>query len=140
MTSQDISRFLLAQARNHADAEREIATGRKVTHWMWYVFPQIHGLGSSNFARLYGIQGLEEAADYLAHPVLGPRLQRMCTLILTHADTPPQDILGQVDALKLRSCVTLFSMVPGAPPVFRQVLDSFYDGRPCPKTKALLAH
>jgi len=134
----DLTRFIVAQARNYADAEQEIAAGHKVSHWMWYVFPQLRGLGRSNFALLYGLDGLAEAIAYLAHPVLGPRLLHMCGLMLRHKDMPPDQILGAVDAMKLRSCATLFAAVPDAPCVFAEVLDTFYDGQPCAKTLALL--
>lgn len=135
----DLNRFVLAQARNFSDAEREVATGAKITHWMWYVFPQLRGLGISNFAQLYGLDGAPEAHAYLAHPILGPRLIHMCQLMLTHVGTPPQDILGQIDAMKLRSCATLFASLDGTDPVFQRILDRFYDGQPCTKTLALLA-
>lgn len=133
-----LHRFVLAQARNYADADREITQGQKTSHWMWYVFPQLRGLGRSNFARLYGLDGLPEAAAYLAHPLLGPRLTHMFALMLTHAGTPARDILGPVDALKLRSCATLFSRLPDAPPDCTAVLRAFYDGQPCTKTLELL--
>lgn len=134
----DLHRFILAQSRNYADAEREIRQGKKTSHWMWYVFPQLRGLGQSNFAQLYGLDGIGEAAAYLADPVLGPRLIHMCDLMLTHTGIPAQNILGPIDARKLRSCATLFARLPDAPLVFAQVLDQFYDGQPCPKTLVLL--
>lgn len=139
MPDTGLNRFVLAQARNYADAEREIEDGYKISHWMWYVFPQLRGLGQSNFAQLYGLDGLEDAKAYLAHPILGPRLIHICDLMLTHAGTPPEDILGRTDAMKLRSCATLFAALPDAPPVFRRVLSTFYDGQTCPKTTAMLA-
>ncbi|MGH1355871.1 MAG: DUF1810 domain-containing protein [Thalassovita sp.] len=135
---EGLDRFIVAQARNFADAEREITAGQKVTHWMWYVFPQLRGLGRSNFAQLYGIEGLAEAESYLAHPVLGPRLVRMCELMLTHQGTPPEKILGKIDALKLRSCATLFAATADARPIFEDVLEAFFDGWPCAKTVKLL--
>lgn len=138
MKRDGLDRFLLAQERNHADAEREIAQGRKSSHWMWYVFPQLRGLGRSNFAQLYGIADLDEAAAYIAHPVLGPRLIRMMGLMLRHEGCAPEDILGGIDAMKLRSSATLFAELPEADPVFGRVLDAFYDGRRCEKTLELL--
>ena len=135
---EGLDRFTVAQARNFADAEREVTAGQKVTHWMWYVFPQLRGLGRSNFAQLYGIEGLAEAENYLAHPVLGPRLVRMCELMLTHQGTPPEKILGKIDALKLRSCATLFAATADARPIFEDVLEAFFDGWPCAKTVKLL--
>ena len=138
MKQDSLDRFVLAQERNYADAEREIAQGRKVSHWMWYVFPQLRGLGRSNFAQLYGLVGAEEAEAYLAHPVLGPRLVHMMGLMLTHEGQAPEGILGGIDAMKLRSSATLFAELPDADPVFQQVLDAFYDGRRCDRTLALL--
>ncbi|CUH63447.1 hypothetical protein TG4357_00678 [Thalassovita gelatinovora] len=138
MKQDGLDRFLLAQQRNYADAEREIAQGRKTTHWIWYVYPQLRGLGRSNFAQLYGIADLTEAAAYLAHPVLGARLRQMMALMLTHRGHRPEDILGGIDALKLRSSATLFAELPGADPVFSEVLNAFYDGQRCDKTLALL--
>ncbi len=135
---EGLDRFIVAQARNFADAEREVTAGQKVTHWMWYVFPQLRGLGRSNFAQLYGIEGLAEAENYLAHPVLGPRLVRMCELMLPHQGTPPEKILGKIDALKPRSCATLFAATAGARPIFEDVLEAFFDGWPCAKTVKLL--
>jgi uncharacterized protein (DUF1810 family) len=134
----NLHRFILAQARNYADAEREIRQGRKTSHWIWYVFPQLRGLGQSNFARLYGLDGIREAAAYLADPILGPRLIHMCDLMLTHTDISVQEILGAVDTMKLRSCATLFANLPETPPVFANVLSRFYGGLPCAKTLELL--
>ncbi|WP_373050693.1 DUF1810 domain-containing protein [Thalassovita aquimarina] len=138
MKQENLDRFVLAQERNYADAEREIAQGRKLSHWMWYVFPQLRGLGRSNFAHLYGIADLQEAADYLAHPVLGPRLIHMMGLMLTHAGQPAEEILGGIDGMKLRSSATLFAELPDADPVFGRVLDAFYGGQRCERTLALL--
>jgi uncharacterized protein (DUF1810 family) len=135
---EGLERFIVAQARNLADAEREIIEGQKISHWMWYVLPQLRGLGRSNFAQLYGLDGLREARAYLAHPVLGRRLEHMCALLLTHKGTKPEKILGKVDAMKLRSCATLFAATPNAPPVFEEILDAFFDGWPCTKTVKLL--
>ena len=105
---------------------------------MWYVFPQLRGLGRSNFAQLYGIADLNEAADYLAHPVLGPRLLHMMGLMLAHQGQRPENILGGIDAIKLRSSATLFAELPDADPVFEKVLDAFYGGQRCETTLALL--
>lgn len=130
--------FVLAQARNYTEAEHEIRQGRKTTHWMWYIFPQLQGLGRSNFALRYGLHDLDQATAYLAHPVLGPRLLHMARLMLSHAGSPATDIIGPIDAMKLRSCATLFAQVPHAPPEFQSLLTTFYDGAPCPKTLTLL--
>ncbi|WP_323783866.1 DUF1810 domain-containing protein [Thalassovita sp.] len=138
MKQDGLDRFLLAQERNYADAEREITQGRKLTHWIWYVYPQLRGLGRSNFAQLYGIADLDEAAAYLAHPVLGARLRHMMALMLTHKGRPAEEILGGIDALKLRSSATLFAELPAADPIFTEVLNAFYNGQRCDKTLALL--
>jgi uncharacterized protein (DUF1810 family) len=130
-----LARFLEAQEDDYADALAEIEAGAKRTHWIWYVFPQIEGLGSSPRARYFGLSGIEEAAAYLAHPVLGPRLIRIAEAALTHAGTPAERLMGSgIDAAKLRSCATLFARVPGAPDVFGRMLDAFHGGRPCGRT------
>lgn len=135
----NLERFVAAQAGVQALARAEIAAGHKVGHWMWFVFPQLRGLGRSAMAESYGIADLDEAAAYLAHPVLGARLAEMAGLILTHCGRLEADqILGPVDAMKLRSSMTLFAAVPGAPAVFDEVLAAFFQGAPCPLTTARL--
>lgn len=129
-----LERFVLAQRRSHDTALAELRRGRKQSHWMWYVFPQLRSLGRSDMSWHYGIADLEEARAYLAHPALGPRLAEAAAAVLAHAGTPAAAILGPVDANKLRSSMTLFSAVPGAPAVFGQVLERFFDGRRCPRT------
>ncbi len=128
MTDFDLDRFLVAQEHDYAKAHAEIAAGRKTTHWIWYVYPQLAGLGRSQRSEYYGIAGLAEAEAYLRHPVLGPRLSEMFKLLLTHGGTPPEAILGGVDAAKVRSSATLFERAGAAPGLFGQVLDTFYDG------------
>ena len=132
----DPDRFVAAQAQVWPGPLDEIRAGRKVSHWMWFVFPQLATLGRSDTARYYGLAGVDEAAAYLAHPVLGPRLVAISTALLAHRGTPAETILGKVDALKLRSSMTLFERVPGAPPVFGAVLDAFHSGERCPTTRA----
>nr|WP_239080122.1 DUF1810 domain-containing protein [Actinoplanes brasiliensis] len=105
----------------------ELEAGRKRTHWMWFVFPQLAGLGSSSTARTYAIRDLDEARQYLAHPVLGPRL-RTAADILVRADRSASDIFGYPDDLKLRSSMTLFAAAADDPALFQQVIDHFYDG------------
>jgi uncharacterized protein (DUF1810 family) len=117
----------------------ELQAGQKVTHWIWYVFPQLSTLGRSPRARHFGLSGLDEATAYLAHPVLGPRLEVVAGLILRHTGTSPEAILGPVDALKVQSCMTLFETVPGAPEIFAEVLDTMYAGTRCTRTRAALA-
>jgi uncharacterized protein (DUF1810 family) len=137
----DPQRFVAAQdaGGTYDRALAELRAGRKRTHWMWFVFPQLAGLGRSATAQRYAIQSLDEARAYLAHPVLGERLREACRALLA---APPglsaQDILGGVDALKLRSSMTLFLRAAPDEPLFRQVLDRYFAGAPDDATDALL--
>jgi uncharacterized protein (DUF1810 family) len=128
----DLQRFVAAQdgGGTYDRAVAELRAGRKTSHWMWFVFPQIAGLGYSPMAQAYAITSLAEARGYLAHPVLGPRLTE-CAAILTslHGRTAEQ-VFGEVDALKLRSSMTLFMRAAPGEPVFAQVLDQYFDGVP----------
>ncbi|QQA43028.1 DUF1810 domain-containing protein [Pelagovum pacificum] len=133
-----LSRFLSAQQDTYETARAEIIAGRKRSHWMWFIYPQLRGLGRSETGRFYGIEDRDEAVDYFAHPMLGPRLVEMATVILPHEGTPAATIFGQVDALKLRSSMTLFDALPGTPEVFGEVLEAFYDGDRCDRTLAML--
>ncbi len=128
--------FLDAQAPVIGAVMAELARGRKETHWMWFVFPQLRGLGRSERARFFGIEGLQEARDYAAHPVLAPRLRAAAELVLSHAGRPAEAIMGAVDAAKLRSCATLFAAADPAARIFPALLSAFYDGTPCPETAA----
>ena len=134
-----LNRFLAAQQDTYSSALAELRAGWKLSHWMWFVFPQLAGLGHSSTARFYAIQDLDEATAYLAHPVLGPRLVECCEAMLLHATRSARDILGSPDDLKLRSCVTLFAKIQPAHPVFQRILDAFYSGRPDSRTLGLLA-
>ena len=134
-----LDRFILAQDRDYATALAELRAGRKRTHWIWYVLPQLRELGRSAMAREYGIAGRDEAAAYAAHPVLGPRLVECVQALLAHPDRSAVDMLGEVDAMKFRSCLTLFAEVAPAEPCFRQALATFYQGQPDPETLRLLA-
>lgn len=125
-----LARFVAAQDRNgtYQRAVAELRAGRKVSHWMWFVFPQIAGLGSSPAAREYAISSLGEARAYLAHPVLGPRLAE-CARIMAGLDgTSAADVLGHVDAMKLRSSMTLFAAAAPDQPVFGEVLGKYFGG------------
>jgi uncharacterized protein (DUF1810 family) len=126
----NLQRFVDAQNRGGAyeQALTELRAGRKQGHWTWFVFPQIEGLGSSGTARLYAITSLSEAAAYLAHPVLGPRLIVGAEVLLALDTRDPDRVLGELGAIKLRSSMTLFAQVEAAGPVFRLVLDEFYAG------------
>ncbi len=133
-----LQEFLDAQEESWPVALRELETGQKVTHWIWWIFPQLRELGRSQRARHFGLSGPDEAADYLAHPVLGARLVTASRTLMKHSDSRAEGILGSVDALKVRSCMTLFEGMPGADPVFSRVLETFYDGARCPVTQARL--
>lgn len=124
----DPDRFIAAQDAVLERVEAELAAGRKTSHWMWFVFPQIAGLGFSATSVYYALPSLDAAGAYLADPVLGPRLVRHVELALRHRDTSAEAIFGGIDALKFRSCLTLFAAVPGAPDVFARALDAFFDG------------
>ena len=138
MPRYDLSRFVEAQQRDYATALAELQHGRKQSHWIWYVFPQVKGLGHSAMSERYGIEGLAEAQAYLAHPLLGPRLVECVEVMLSHAERTAPAILGDIDALKFRSCLTLFSLADPSEPRFAEALRQFFDGEPDPKTLALL--
>lgn len=133
----NLERFTEAQDRVWPAPLEEIRRGRKESHWMWFVFPQLKGLGRSATAQHYGIEGRAEAEAYLAHETLGPRLVEITRAMLTHAGVAPETVVGPVDALKLRSSATLFEAV-GGDEVFGAVLDAFYDGARCAATQRLL--
>lgn len=135
---EELQRFLDAQAAVYDKVAAELRAGRKTSHWIWFVFPQLRGLGHSSMAQRYGIASRAEALAYLDHPVLGARLRECLALLLAHSGLSAQDILGDVDALKLRSCATLFAQVDPLEPLFGQVLDRFYEGAPDAQTLALL--
>ncbi len=121
-------RFLAAQEATYTRALKEIRSGKKQTHWMWYIFPQIRGLGHSITAQQYALQGLDEARAYLKHPVLGSRLREISAVLLSLDENDPVRIFGAVDAMKLRSCMTLFDLVAEKNGVFNKVLEKYYGG------------
>lgn len=134
-----LERFVEAQDPAYATVLDELRRGRKVSHWMWFVFPQLRGLGQSSMAQAYAIDSLAEARAYLAHPTLGPRL-RACAELVLAADAPSAEaIFGSVDARKLRSSMTLFARAEPTAAVFQDVLDRYFAGQPDPLTEALLA-
>jgi uncharacterized protein (DUF1810 family) len=130
----DLARFTQAQDPSWAAVCQELRAGHKQTHWMWFVFPQLAALGRSAMARHYGLSGMEEAKAYAAHPVLGARLREVCQLLLTHADRSATEIFGPVDAMKLRSCLTLFAAASPQDEVFTQCLQRYFAGEPDPLT------
>jgi uncharacterized protein (DUF1810 family) len=136
-----LERFVAAQ--DHAGtfdaALAELRAGRKRSHWMWFVFPQIAGLGQSPTSRRYAISSLEEAREYLAHPVLGPRLIECARVVGELEERSAQDVFGGIDALKLRSSMTLFARADPGNPVFGRVLDAYFGGVPDDATERLLA-
>jgi uncharacterized protein (DUF1810 family) len=140
MRDSGLERFVEAQdaGGTYAQALRELRAGRKTSHWMWFVFPQVAGLGRSSMAQAYAIASLQEAQDYLAHPVLGPRLRESVAAVLTHTDRTAEQVFGGIDALKLRSSMTLFARADPAEPAFTAVLDAFYDGQADERTEQLL--
>ena len=135
----NLGRFISATNGAYAGAFAEMQAGKKDGHWMWYIFPQLAILGQSDRSQFFGISGLAEATAFLADQSLGPRLVEISRVVLAHKGCDPVDIFGEVDALKLRSSMTLFALVPGADPVFEQVLDGLCGGRRCAKTLEALA-
>ena len=125
----DLNRFLKAPEHDYAQALAEIRAGRKRSHWMWYIFPQLRGLGYSYSAEFYGIADLEEARQYLAHPLLGARLREVSGALLDIPDCDPIRIMGRPDDLKLCSCMTLFERIAEPDSVFERVLEKYYDGK-----------
>ena len=136
--SYDLERFVRAQIGSYETALWEIRKGRKCSHWMWYIFPQIAGLGMSSTAQYYAIQDLQEAEEYLAHPILGPRLLEISGELLKLSTNDAYAVFGWPDDLKLRSSMTLFSCAAVDEPLFQQVLDKFYGGAPDERTLELL--
>jgi uncharacterized protein (DUF1810 family) len=136
----DLQRFLDAQDAGGAydRALAELDAGRKASHWIWFVFPQIAGLGQSEMSRRYAIASLAEARAYAEHPVLGARLRDCCRALLRHRDGSAEEILGGIDAVKLRSSMTLFARAAPEEPLFAEVLDAFYGGAADPETEARL--
>ena len=129
MNINSLERFVEAQERTYPMALREIKEGKKRSHWMWYIFPQLRGLGTSAMAHTYGIAGLEEARAYLAHPLLFERICELCDALLAHKGRSAYEIFGGIDGMKLKSSMTLFALVSESGSIFHRVLDCFYAGR-----------
>ena len=134
----DLQRFLDAQAQVIPRVEAELRAGRKSSHWMWFVFPQMRGLGHSAMAQRYGIASLDEARAYFAHPVLGERLRGCCSLVLTAQGGSAHDIFGSPDDSKFRSSLTLFGRAAPQEPVFGDCLRRYFNGIEDPATLTLL--
>ena len=129
----DLERFVQAQAADYDRALSELRAGKKRSHWMWYIFPQLEGLGHSPMSQRYSIKSVAEARAYLDHPVLGPRLRDSAAIVRDIEGRTALEIFGSPDDLKLRSCVTLFAGV-SVEPVFEQVLEKYFDGQHDEKT------
>jgi uncharacterized protein (DUF1810 family) len=138
MDRYDLQRFVEAQKSHYLDALQEVGAGHKRSHWMWYIFPQIKGLGFSETSLFYAISGTLEAAAYLNHPVLGSRLKEISRALLQLKSSDPHEIFGSPDDAKLRSSMTLFTSLENSDPVFEQVLDKFFKGQKDQKTLRIL--
>jgi uncharacterized protein (DUF1810 family) len=134
MGGHDLARFVEAQDPVWRDVLAELGAGRKRTHWMWFVFPQVAGLGSSAASARYGLASVDEARAYLAHPVLGPRLEACTRLMLATEGGTAREILGTPDDMKFRSSMTIFGLADPGNPLFREALDRFCGGAPDPRT------
>jgi uncharacterized protein (DUF1810 family) len=134
----DPDRFVAAQDRVWPAVLAELCAGRKASHWMWFVFPQLAGLGASATSVHYALASGPDARSYLAHPVLGPRLREATGLVLAHAGLPPEAIFGATDALKFQAAMTLFAAAAPGDPLFAGALDAFFGGRPHARTLDLL--
>lgn len=126
----NLNRFIEAQNRDYDTALAEIRAGKKASHWMWYIFPQLKGLGRSSTSEYYGLSGIKEAQAYLSDPILKARLIEITDAVIAHKDKSAEEIFGGIDAKKLRSCMTLFSTAAPDIPVFDAVLEQFFHGVP----------
>jgi uncharacterized protein (DUF1810 family) len=128
MDINSLERFVVVQEKMYPIVMKEIQNGQKETHWMWYIFPQLRGLGMSSMAHIYGLSGLEEAKAYLEHPWLSGRLQELCVALLHHKDKSAYEIFGDLDEMKLKSSMTLFALTSEDYTIFDQVLEQFFNG------------
>jgi uncharacterized protein (DUF1810 family) len=138
MKEHHLQRFLDAQESSFSQALAELQRGNKQSHWMWYIFPQIQGLGFSATSKFYALQDIEEAKAFVQHPQLGSRLLQLCEVLLALPNRDATRIMGSPDDMKLRSSMTLFAAAEPTQTVFQQVLDKFYQGEPDPQTLRLL--
>ena len=136
----DLYRFIEAQKGSYEIALTEIRRGKKTSHWMWYIFPQIHGLGSSETTRFFAIKDKAEATLYLKHPLLGARLIEICKELLSLNTSDPVKIFGSVDGMKLKSSMTLFSLLEPPNAIFQKVLSKFFDGEKDKSTIKILGY
>src|SRR6185312_1176457 len=135
---KNLKRFLDAQENDYAIALSEIKNGKKQSHWMWYIFPQMQGLGLSETSKFYAIKNIREAEEFLNHPVLGSRLIEICNELLNFETGDAHKIFGSPDDMKLQSSMTLFSSLAGTNTVFQKVLDKFFDGKKDEKTLRII--
>ena len=129
MDINSLDRFVQAQTLMYPVAIKEIENGKKQSHWMWFMFPQLRGLGTSAMAHIYGISGLEEAIAYLEHPTLSGRLLELCGALLRHKDKTACEIFGHIDAMKLCSSMTIFTLTSEEYTIFDEIIDMFFDGK-----------
>lgn len=134
----DLSRYVIAHQQDYQRALAEIQNGRKISHWMWYIFPQLRGLGRSSISQLYAIQNLEEAKAFLAHPYLGSHLVEISNALLSLKTNNPREVFGHPDDMKLKSSMTLFAHATKENQVFLAVLEKYYGGKQDSKTLMLL--
>ena len=141
MTSDpfDLERFVKAQEQSYSIALDEVTHGRKRSHWVWFILPQLRGLGFSEMAHKFGISGLAEAQAYMAHPLLGPRLVEVVQAMLQHQASSAEDVLGSIDARKFQSCLTLFALAAPQVACFNEALQQFFSSQRCALTLKLLA-
>ena len=137
--AQGLERFVVAQEQIYARALEEIRRGKKRSHWMWFIFPQLKELGRSATAQFYGIASNAEAQEYVRHPILGMRLKQCSQIVLEHRHKTAHEIFGSPDDMKLRSCMTLFALAAPGERVFTEVLDAFYPGDPDLRTQEIWA-
>jgi len=133
-----LNRFIEAQEQDYGQALSEIKQGRKRSHWMWYIFPQISGLGFSETSKFYAIKDLAEAEEYLSHPILGSRLLEISAALLALEESDALKIFGSPDNMKLKSSMTLFASIDDAPQLFKSVLNKFFSGETDPETLKLI--
>jgi uncharacterized protein (DUF1810 family) len=134
-----LNRFIEAQNDAYQEIVQELKKGKKLTHWMWYIFPQIAGLGFSSTARFFAIQNPGEAQAYLDHPVLGQRLLECTEIVLSLKDKSAVDIFGDIDAMKFKSSMTLFMSISGSDSVYRKAIEKYFEGKPDRKTLDILS-
>lgn len=135
-----MERFISAQLNSYEIALAEIKNGKKISHWMWYIFPQLAGLGFSPTSKYYALKNLQEAKEYLEHPILGKRLLEISHELLNLNNLSAEEIFGSPDDKKLKSCMTLFNMIDNSPSVFNGVLNKYFEGKPDKRTIQLLSN